>query len=565
MPADIAQLSDKRLMKLKPAQFARELMGLPAKRRMDLIFERSDAQSVVAALDANDFFHTVVEIGADDSLPLIALAGMEQLSHLFDIEWWRKDTLEPAKALVWIDRLWRAGGSSLAEWLYNVDFELLVSLFKQWITVDTAPDDIDLVEAVEQLPERTLDDTYFWESKYPQYDDLITHMLTIVFETNYSFFKELINSVLYGSAADVEESAYHFHRARLMDHGIPDFYDALEIYRSIGPDEFVAKKKAPRKADENERLPLFAMVRVPDGDLFAGITRGIRDPALLETIQVETAALANKVMVADRLSPDNFESLRRAVEKSLAYINLGLELRSGADIEKAAQIVGDTFLEHLFRIAQAEVAAVRGRLQAIVRSGWLSQYPAGLRKLDGLWFDAAEELLAATPRIVKNRSGGSLSDGALEFEFFRTPSDLARAGHIIDVIGAAGNLYRLLGAQIVETGKILWTDGQVRAPEDITLGVMVLTAAANFISSGKWTAEPLSRTAWKEIFPVVKPSAINSAVTDWIDRSIPDEKVRSLAGTYLIPVLRDYEEEMGPFSDLNPPEMQLVKFFMFSE
>ena len=99
MPADIVELRERRLRNLKPAQLARELMRLPAKRRLELIVERPDAQSVVAALDANDFFHTVQEIGADDSLPLLALASFEQMNHLFDIEWWRKDTLEPAKAL----------------------------------------------------------------------------------------------------------------------------------------------------------------------------------------------------------------------------------------------------------------------------------------------------------------------------------------------------------------------------------------------------------------------------------------------------------------------------------
>ena len=112
MPADIVELRERRLGKLRPAQLAREVMNLPAKRRLRLIVERPDAQSVVAALDVNDFFHTVQEIGADDSLPLLALASFEQMNHLFDVEWWRKDTVEPAKALTWIERLRRAGGRS---------------------------------------------------------------------------------------------------------------------------------------------------------------------------------------------------------------------------------------------------------------------------------------------------------------------------------------------------------------------------------------------------------------------------------------------------------------------
>ncbi|MGO9019168.1 MAG: DUF6178 family protein [Syntrophobacteraceae bacterium] len=564
MPADIVEFRERRFGKLKPAQLARELMSVPAKRRLKLIVERPDAQAVVAALDVNDFFHTVQEIGPDDSLPLLALASHEQMNHLFDIEWWRKDTVEAAKALTWIERLSRAGGSKLLEWLSNVDYELLVTLFKRWIVLDVAPEDIDLVEATESLPPNTIDDVYYWESRYPQYDDLITHLLTTIFETNYGFFKELMNSVLYTSTPEVEESALHFHRARLEDHAIPDFYDALEIYRSIGAEEF-ALKKVSRKADEDQPVPSFALALLSEGNLFARAARRIEDPDLIEILHLEMAALANKVIVADQLSPDNAEALRRAVEKALAYVNLGLELRSGANIEKAAQILNDNFLEHLFRFAQAEVAKIRGRLQSIVQSGWLRQCAAGLKCLDPEWFDAAEELLARTPGILKSRPDESAPGAPPAFDFFRTPQDLARGGHIVDTITCAGDLYQLLSAHTREPGQRLWTEGMVQAPEDITLGVMVLTAAANSLISGKWSIAPLSRAAWPEVFPLLHPSAIDRAVMDWIDRSVADKERKSFAQAYLTPILRDYDLEMRPFSGRNPPQMQLVKFFMFNE
>ncbi len=564
MPADIVELRERRFGKLKPAQLARELMSLPAKRRLRQIVERPDAQSVVAALDVNDFFHTVQEIGPDDSLPLLALASLDQMNHLFDIEWWRKETVEPAKALTWIERLRKASESKLLEWLSNVDFELLVCLFKRWIALDIAPEDIDLVEAAEALPPMTIDDVYFWESRYPQYDDLITHLLNMLFETNYGFFKELMNSVLYTSTPEVEESAYHFHRARLEDHAIPDFYDALEIYRSIEADEF-ALKKVSRKVDQDQPVPSFALALLPEGDLFARVASRIEDPGLVEILHVEMASLANKVIVADQLSPDNAEALRRAVEKALAYVNLGLELRSGANIEKATEILSDNFLEHLFRFAQAEVAKIRGRLQAIVQSGWLNQRAAGIKCLDAEWFDAAEELLARTPRILRSKPGGSGSGAPPAFDFFRTPQDLARGGHIVNTITCAGDLYQLLSAHTKELGQRLWTEGLVQAPEDITLGVMVLTAAANSLISGKWRVEPLSRVAWPEVFPLLQPPAIDRAVTDWIQRSVPDKERESFAQAYLAPILRDYDFEMRSFSGQNPPQMQLVKFFMFNE
>ena len=360
-----------------------------------------------------------------------------------------------------------------------------------------------------------------------------------------------MNAVLYASAPEVEESAYHFHRARLEDHAIPDFYDALEIYRSIGADEF-ALKTVPGKADQDQPIPSFALALLSKGDLFARVVSRIEDPGLLEILQLEMAALANKVIVADQLSPDNAEALRRAVEKALAYVNLGLESRSGANIEKAAQILRDNFLEHLFRLAQAEVAKIRGRLQSIAQSGWLSQCTAGIKCLDAEWFDAAEELLARTPRILKSRPGGSDSGVLPAYDFFRTPQDLARGNHIVDVITCAGDLYQLVSDHTRTPGQRLWTEGQVQAPEDITLGVMVLTAAANSLISGKWRAAPLSHAAWPEVFPLLQPPAIDRAVMDWVHRSVPDRERKSLAQAYLAPILRDYDFEMRPVFRAKP-------------
>jgi hypothetical protein len=135
----------------------------------------------------------------------------------------------------------------------------------------------------------------------------------------------------------------------------------------------------------------------------------------------------------------------------------------------------------------------------------------------------------------------------------------------VDVITCAGDLYQLMSDHTRTPGQRLWTEGQVRAPEDVTLGVMVLTAAANSLISGRWRAAPLSRVAWPEVFPLLQPPAIDRAVMDWVHRSVPDRERKSLAQAYFTPILRDYDFEMRPFSGQNPPEMQLVKFFMFGE
>ncbi|MGC9196498.1 MAG: DUF6178 family protein [Syntrophobacteraceae bacterium] len=553
MPADVVKLDAWRLKKTGPPQIALKLMGLPARKRMEVILESPDPQSVVAALDVNDFFHTIQEIGPDDSLPLLCLAGIEQLNHLFDIEWWRKDTLKPAKALAWLERLWRSGDAALFEWISKVDFELLVSLFKQWISLDSAPEDIDLIEATESLPPKTFDNFYFWEARYPQFDDLITQLLSVIFETNYSFFKELMNSVLFAPSAEMEETAFHFHRARLEDHGIPDFYDALEIYRAIGPNEFTEKSVI---ANADQQRPAFALALLPAQDLFARALGQIEDPFLLETLQAETAALANKLIIADQMSPDDSRALRGAVDKTLAYINLGLELRSGGGIEGAVKVLRDNFLEHLFRLAQAEIARIRGRLVSTIKFGWLKNCPGGIKRLDGEWFDMAEELLGITPKISRK----SHEESPSSYDFFRTSSDLARAEHFVDIIVAIGEIYRQLTAEPSEPIADFSIETQ---SEGLTIGMLALTAAANLLFCHKGIPKPLARSAWPEIFPLVQPRAISTALGDWIQGALNESTKVSLARAYFDPILRDYELEMRPFSWQNPPDPEMVRFFVF--
>jgi hypothetical protein len=564
MCADILDLNERRLERLPLRQLSKELMRVPARRRIELILERPDSAAVVAALDPNDFFYFVQEIGPDDSLPLLALARVDQLDHLFDLEWWRKDSLEPAKALIWLERLAKASDHKLLEWLYNADFELLVSLCKQWITVATAPDDIDLVEARDFLPSKTLDDVYFWESTYPQYEDLLSHLLTVLFEVNYGFFKELLNHTLLTVTTDVEEQAYHFHAARLADHAIPDFFEALEIYEPPKPDES-PKRTFPEPADEENPVPFFAIALVPEGDFLDRVLRRMDNRDLAQTVQWELASLCNKVVVADQIPLDNTEALRQGVEKALAYVNLGLELRSEDNVEAAGKIIEDVYLEHLFRSANSEISRITGRLHAVVQRGWLAQCPAGPRCLDGEWFEAADNLLAKTPKLLRTIPGQNAPDGFPRPDFFRTPADIARGDFIVDVITAAGYLYDALSVDIRNIELQLWEDGQVRLLEDITLGVMILTAAAQFLTAAKWDVKPLDVDLWPQLFPKLRSAEMDRVVMDWAFACVHERQDRALTQAYLSPILRDYDFEMGSFSEQNPPEQQLVKFFLFRE
>ncbi len=565
MDRGIIDFKEKRIERLPPRELSSHLMSLPVRQRMEIVLQREDAEAVVQAMPEQDFYFTVKEIGPDDSLPFLALARIEQLDHLFDIEWWMRDEVLPVEAVEWLERLGRASEEKFLAWLHEVDFELLVTLVKKWIRVSLIPDDMDPLEAREHLPRNTLDDQYYWEPRYPQYEDFFTRFFGLLFEVNQGFYRELMNDAIWSIDIEAEEEAYRFHRGRIEDQSIPDYYDALEIYRPLRPEEVVFRKEVTMAVEEESdavRAPSFAIALVPEGDLFGRALTGILDPDLLYTIQIEMAALSNKVIVADQMKPDTREALHFAVDKAAAYVNLGLFIKTAGDLKFAVRLLGDVFLEHLFRVGQTQVGKLKARMSQVLRRSWLSRWPTGLRCLEEEWMEMAELLLGKTPRLLRYSS--NLTQQPRE-DFFRTQQDIFRAKHAIDVIISLGPLFDALNPEPLRLEVRLWERGQIRGLNDVTIGVILWTAAARFLTAGRWELEPLSVGRWPEAFAMLSPEAIEGAVHKWIEKVLADPAHRSLAEAYLIPLFRAYSEEMTPFFESGgTPEPEMVRFFLFT-
>ena len=550
---------------LPPRDISRRLMRMPVGKRMETILSSSDSSGMAASLAVQDFYVTVQEIGPDDSLPLLALATVPQLTHLFDIEWWEKDKVRPAAALGWLERLALASEEKMAAWLYEADFELLVTLFKRWLVLAVVPEDTDLLEARESLPKQSLDSHYFWDVKYPQYEDLVKRVLSFLFEVNYGFYRELMSQIIWTLDAEVEEQAYRFHKGRLEDRAIPDFYEAVTIYHDAGADGAAFPGRVSMAEQGEEWPPGFAVAHIQDRDFLGSVLRESPGPALLDSIQdsiqFELASLANKVVVADGSLPEGSEALRRAVEKTVAYVSLGLELRSDGDIEAARRAIQDCYLEDLFRLAHNSVAKIRGRLQTLQRRGWLSLWSTGIRVLDGQWLERAELLLEKTPRWL--RSSGDTT-GVWREDFFKSRRDLLEGSRLMDVIEEAGQLYHSVRVDPEVLARDLWRGGQIPDIESVTLGSLVWTAAARQILHGRWAVAPLPVKDWNFISPALGPAVMREVILAHTAMIAPAEEKRALLMAYLEPVFQTYEEDLSHIQAGAPPEPALVRYFLFS-
>jgi hypothetical protein len=190
----------------------------------------------------------------------------------------------------------------------------------------------------------------------------------------------------------------------------------------------------------------------------------------------------------------------------------------------------------------------------------LSRWPTGIKCLDADWMEAAELLTQKTPRLLRpGPDPGSLPTE----DFFREQRDLSQAKQFLDVLSALGPIFQDLGVEPAELGERLWQQGQIRRLEDVTLGVMIWTAAAHSLSSGDWAVAPIEVEKWPEIFGLLGPEALEQCIHARVERIIPEARQRDLTGAYLAPLLQEYAREMNPFFPDHPPDPRLVKFFLF--
>ena len=235
---------------------------------------------------------------------------------------------------------------------------------------------------------------------------------------------------------------------------------------------------------------------------------------------------------------------------------------SGDNLPRAVKIIEEVFLEHLFRLAHTQIARLKGRLRSLIDHDWLSGWPTGLKCLETDWMESAELLLQKTPRITRPAPGTGSAPGE---DFFRDRLDLSRAGRFIEVISALGQLFEDLSANPARLSERLWQHGQIRQIQDITLGVMIWTAAAQSHIGGSWEVEPLRVGKWSEQFGFLGPEVMEDSIRSRVKRITPDEHQQDLVEAYLNPLFQEYAREMLPFSPGNPPDPRLVKYFMFEE
>ncbi len=543
------------------------LYGLPARRKRDLILSAPEAERLVQSFSPETLFYTLKEIGAADASDLLGLALPAQVRSLFDLDCWERDRPNLGRMGDWVEALAEGGRGQLADGLMELDVELVSLLLRSCLRVHRIDDPAGADDAPTnhyvQFGEHYLVEFI----RYDQITQPISEFLEEAFERDYAYFAGLMEECYWGVEAELEEQAYQFRRARMEDRGFPEYFQAQEVFAYLDPRRFVEIRRAYPKPSR-EGLPADGELLPPDlapalaGEnslLNAALAAGFAADGRRE-LRSEMALVSNQVLVARQVDFGDLDAVRRAVELTHNYLNLGLEHLAGGDLTAAVEHLRDTHLKLLFRLGVSLTIDLRKRAQAaFARLGLDGKRAREIPYLDSPCREALAGFLARQPRFY----AGLDRAGAVELRDFRAMRDLRLAYAACEQVEAIADLLRdLLGLEIAAPAFRAMVAGR-----EVQLSQILLTALSRQALDGRLTPEPIEADRLLELrrgimTPGGAPARLNDGFRSLVEGTLErrlDERARSRGDGFINSCLNRLEAEFAELDPAQPIDPRFIR------
>jgi hypothetical protein len=512
------------------AEEIRAILSLPVEERLENILNSSDPRELVAQIPETDLFLTIKELGIRESVGLISLATPEQTTHLLDLDLWKKDQLNREKIVVWLEALEACGEEKLKQLFETLDSELVVAIFQKLIRVVKVenPDD----ESNEELDKGFTLDGYYYSQFLSEKDaPLITRLLKSLQADDSLYYQNLLEWVHLRLPLEEEETALQWRRGRLADHGFPDFYDALEIYGYLPPEQIREDKLPDLSIPEASFYPPSHLESAGEGSfLYAALNRGVEEGQLTR-IKWELAHLANQITVADGAEINEPAPIFQSVQKAFQLLDLGLRHLSGDDSGRAGEVLAHLPLVRIFQTGYSLGLELKYRAEAIIRRGdWYREILRREEVLDSPFQEMLKGLFFKKP-LYYDRTGGG------KYRLFQNLGEVQETRELLDHLAVLGRLIsRRLG---ISAGEINTLSTIPLVQPEPTLSAVWLTVSANRMLSGQAVLQPLSLESWGRLrgllFEQNRPDGSKKAELDIFQQGIqlaeesgpelkPDEK-----------------------------------------
>ncbi len=403
------------------------VLQVRGKDRLHALFLSEHPEQLVQELPELEVFLTVKEAGEKDCLDLISLTTPEQFQYLLDLDFWKKDQLDPEKVLSWMEILLESGEKKVTQFIQSTDIEFMALLLKKFLRATTM--DGEHVEGMDKIPLFTLDQYHFVHFRGKRTREVFEPFLQILYRADKDSYQRLMDSLIVEFESELEETGYRLRNSRLSDYGFPDFEESLEIYQFLNPDSPILEGGHLRTGAQEEKAKgsaIFYLTHQNEGPFFSSILSKIGDAYKQDRLKQEIVALCNKAIVAEAIDLSNIGAMERVVKKVYHTLNLGLRYLSEDDEIKALEILQSLPMQRLFQYGVSTTLLLRRKAESILKGPWFSNDQQNLVLLDPPYLEKFEGILRRRPALYRDWS----------YQDFKTPQDLKEADDFLESIKA---------------------------------------------------------------------------------------------------------------------------------
>jgi hypothetical protein len=460
------------------------------KDRLHYLFLSDRSEALVQQLPELEIFLTVKEIGEKDSLDLISLTTPEQFQYILDLEFWKRDQLDPEKILHWMEILLESGEKKATQFIQFTDLEFIALLLKKFLRVTTLEG--EPLEGMERTPLFTLDQFYYIHFKGKRTREVFEPLLQMLYRENRENYQRLMDALIVEMESELEETGYRFRNSRLNDHGFPDLEEALEIYFFVNPDSFILEERPQEIRTQEERKrenSIFYHTHLDEGPFFSSVFSRVQDLHEQGRLTQEITALCNKAIVAEAIDLSNIIGMERIVKKVFQTLSLGLQYLSQENELKAFEILQTLPVQRLFQYGISTTLLLRRKAESILKGSWFSGDRKNLVLLDPFYFETFEGILRKRPALYR--------DGTLEN--FKNLRDLKEAKDCLESIEVIVNF---LGEELNVSPRSLkemdLSSCHPKEWQEVTISTIFLTSLANQILRGAFQFQAIEQGQVKD-------------------------------------------------------------------
>ena len=381
------------------------------------LLETAEKRSRIRRLSVPQLYFGVKELGEHRIQALLPHITETQWQGILDLDLWNRDRADAGKFLFWAGQIIPAENPVARKIVRGTDRQLL----ELWLTRRTT-----IEELVEDDPGPapkgdfmgTPDRSYLVQLPgNPEESRIARGLLLKLYELGPEETRLWIQESRYRTSIELEETAYQNRKRRIEDLGFQDYFDALDVYTCLPPGTPLPEKIRDRlRAVGTLPAPVARMKRGPL--LLFQAMAALARPHELEPLMEEMFFVCNKILSADRTPPNRASRVKRAIRKALSGINLGLEIWSEGDLNRARDGLRRHYLQSFFHTGYSRLSELRDRAREIRARDSL--------EVGSLLDEALAELARNYPLLLVE------TQGKRRRRFLKNRSDLERANRYLE-------------------------------------------------------------------------------------------------------------------------------------